>query len=482
MNCREQVIYGTLLHDIGKFMQRAEVPCPGLMNETTKQRLCPFDKATGQFTHLHSLWTEHFFDEYGDLFPEPAERFPEAIDNLANLAAWHHKPSTPAQWVVTEAERMSSGMDRKPRDIEDEALGRGQYKRAHLRSLFARVNIGRGDPPPEIWVHKIESLGPAATAIFPEKITEERESLTPAYRQLWNQFVDELARLRPLRRQPALFFHRLLWLWQKYTWCVPSSTVDLPDISLYDHSRTAAGIAACLYDYHQQTDTWNQHAISTRATEKFRLLAGDLSGIQRALFAFAPARSKGVAKTLRARSFYLAMVGEAAIALVLSRLQAHPTQVFMNAGGRFLVLLPNLSALEPELRKIQHVADRWCRERFSGLLTLNLDWSVTLRAEDFYGKAFADVLRRVQETLEKAKRRKLRSVLVGEDGKWGESTAFLLSERYEAYQRGGKCESCGEEPAVREEDGMRIGEYCRLLRGLGSKLLGNPALEAVGKP
>jgi CRISPR-associated protein Csm1 len=170
------------------------------------------------------------------------------------------------------------------------------------------------------------------------------------------------------------------------------------------------------------------------------------------------------------------MVGEAAIAFVLSRLQAHPTQVFMNAGGRFLVLLPNLPTLEPELQEIQHEADRWCRERFSGLLTLNLDWSTTLCGKDFYGKEFPKVLPRVQSALETGKRRKLRSVLIGADGKWHGDEAFLLNKRYEAYQREGKCESCGEEPAEREEDGMKIGIHCHDLRGLGRKLLDDPAL------
>ncbi|MFQ5852329.1 MAG: type III-A CRISPR-associated protein Cas10/Csm1, partial [Candidatus Binatia bacterium] len=177
------------------------------------------------------------------------------------------------------------------------------------------------------------------------------------------------------------------------------------------------------------------------------------------------------------RSFYLSMVGEAAIEFVLARLQAHSTQVFMNAGGRFLVLLPNLPVLDLRLREIQRAVDHWCRERFSGLLTLNLDWSTTLCGKDFYGKAFPTVLDRVREALERVKRHKLHSVLVGEDGRWRETDTFLLSERYEVYQREGKCDSCGEEPAgPDEEDGMKIGENCRLLRRLGRGLLDDPAL------
>lgn len=490
MNCRDQIIYGTLLHDIGKFMQRAEASCPALEDDNAKQRVCPSNQ--GRFTHLHSLWTDQFFTEYGELFPDPNERFPEIEDNLANLAARHHVPSTPAQWIVTEAERMSSGMDRKVRD-EDDEIGPRAYKSTLLRSLFACVDLklNRGALPPDRWEYPLAPLKPDKTVLFPVEQKGEQKSLVDAYRRVWLQFIGELESLRRLRGQPALFFHRLLWLWQKYAWCVPSSTIDLPDISLYDHSRTAAGIAACLYDYHKANGTWSDHEIRNRGVEKFRLLAGDLSGIQRAIFAFAPTRSKGVARTLRARSFYLSLLGEAAIEFVLARLGAHPTQVFMNAGGRFLVLLPNLSKLESQLHEMQFTADRWCRERFNGLLTLNLDWSVTLRSWDFYlsghqqyapkapaeRKTFSTILREVQRALEQKKRRKLYSVFVGADGQWRDSEAFLLSERYERYQQEGKCEACGEEPAEPgEEEGMKIGAFCKIFRSLGRDLLNDPAL------
>ena len=231
---------------------------------------------------------------------------------------------------------MSSGMDRKARD-EDDETGPQAYKSTPLRSLFARVDLklNRGALPQDRWEYPLAPLQPDKTTIFPIERKGEQKSLVTAYRSLWDQFVRELESLRRLRSQPVLFFYRLLWLWQKYAWCVPSSTIDLPDISLYDHSRTAAGIAACLYDYHQRTETWNDHEIRKRETQKFRLLTGDLSGIQRALFAFAPTRSKGVAKTLRARSFYLSLLGEAAIEFVLTRLNAHPTQVFMECRRSF---------------------------------------------------------------------------------------------------------------------------------------------------
>jgi len=382
---------------------------------------------------------------------------------------------------------MSSGMDRKARDEEDE-IGPGAYKSTPLRSLFARLDLrlDRGPLPEDRWEYPLKPLKPEKVAVFPMLRSGEPKSLVEDYKTLWTQFESELKNLSKLRTQPSLFFNRLLWLWQKYSWCVPASTIDLPDISLYDHSRTAAGIAACLYDYHRATNTFDDHAIKTRETEKFRILAGDLSGIQRALFAFAPTRSKGAAKTLRARSFYLSMLGEAVIQFVLDRLNAHPTQVFMNAGGRFLVLLPNLPELGPQLNEIRQISDLWCRDQFNGLLTLNLDWSVTLRSWDFclgehqpYAperKTFATVLEQVAQGLEQQKKRKLAAVLI-RNGKWSENAEFLLSGRYQGYQNG-KCEACGEEPAadVNEDDDMKIGTNCRMMRSLGRKLVEDPVI------
>ncbi|HNN56170.1 MAG TPA: hypothetical protein PKG84_07500, partial [Novosphingobium sp.] len=39
----------------------------------------------------------------------------------------------------------------------------------------------------------------------------------------------------------------LLSLSERFTFAIPSSTVDVPDVSLHDHNRTVAAIAACLH-------------------------------------------------------------------------------------------------------------------------------------------------------------------------------------------------------------------------------------------
>lgn len=141
-------------------------------------------------------------------------------------------------------------------------------------------------------------------------------------------------------------------------------------------------------------------------------------------------------------------------------------------------LLPNVPRLVPVLHDVRRVVEQWCRARFGGRLTLDLDWDVTLRGNDFYGKRFRAVLETVRERSEQAKKRKLSAVLM-ENGRWNDGGAFVLSERYARYQHEGTWESCGEkpaEPATPEDGGMRIGADCRDLRQMGRKLPDDSAL------
>ena len=48
-----------------------------------------------------------------------------------------------------------------------------------------------------------------------------------------------------------LFCEGLLSLSERFTFAIASSTVDVPDVSLHDHNRTVAAIAACLHLWHE---------------------------------------------------------------------------------------------------------------------------------------------------------------------------------------------------------------------------------------
>src|SRR5690606_24012921 len=95
--------------------------------------------------------------------------------------------------------------------------------------------------------------------LFPNEITNKNAQQDLDYGTLWNQFEDEFQKL-PIDSWKG-FITSLLYLLKKYTWCIPSSTPDLPYVSLYEHLKSTAAIAGCLYDYSLE----NPEAIKKKA-------------------------------------------------------------------------------------------------------------------------------------------------------------------------------------------------------------------------
>ena len=99
----------------------------------------------------------------------------------------------------------------------------------------------------------------------------------------------------------ALFTEGLLGLLERYTWAIPSSTIDLPDISLFDHTRVAAALAAAGHATLSAEGRLEDEAhVRDRSAPRYRLITGDLSGIQRTIFKLASEGVAGLARTLRA--------------------------------------------------------------------------------------------------------------------------------------------------------------------------------------
>ena len=82
MSEREAVILGALLHDIGKFMQRAEVPLSE-QSRGMENIICPV--YNGIYSHKHVLWTNEFFENY---FPSELKK--KSTIDIGNLACYHH--------------------------------------------------------------------------------------------------------------------------------------------------------------------------------------------------------------------------------------------------------------------------------------------------------------------------------------------------------------------------------------------------------
>lgn len=127
----QSVVLGALLHDIGKFMQRAEVELSNTSKEM-ENTLCPVYE--GRYSHKHVLWTDHFFENNIAL--------PEGFDKslLGRLSAIHHRPDNGIDEIITTADRFSAGMDRDSME-SDEEMSKDAYKRKRLRSVFESIEL-----------------------------------------------------------------------------------------------------------------------------------------------------------------------------------------------------------------------------------------------------------------------------------------------------------------------------------------------------
>lgn len=101
---KEEVVIAAWLHDVGKFAQRAEIH--ELYNKNLEGQYCKSTK-DGRFTHQHVIYTEGFLDKFKSVLPDNVN-----FEHVKMLAASHHNPSTYYDWIISEADRLSSGSDR----------------------------------------------------------------------------------------------------------------------------------------------------------------------------------------------------------------------------------------------------------------------------------------------------------------------------------------------------------------------------------
>jgi len=158
------------------------------------------------------------------------------------------------------------------------------------------------------------------------------------YARLWDGLTRSLEALgRSLAGDFEAYFTGLLTVLQFYLWAVPSAYYrDAADISLFEHLRTTAALAAAMYKA-GPTDDDLDRALSRADYSglRFSLVAGDLSGVQAFLYTLT---SRAVARGLRGRSFYLDMVTELCARRLLGRLGLPISNLLYAGGGRFYVL------------------------------------------------------------------------------------------------------------------------------------------------
>ena len=327
-----EIWLGAVLHDIGKFAQRAHGGTePDDFPDSMRGLVLPHNQA-GLYTHTHALWTYYAIEKH--LAPVLMANRDIYWDVVRDLASFHHNPRNPAEEIIRDADCISAKIDR----IQDDETyyKRGDHLKVALRPIIASVRLRDGESALESdtlttgW----RTLPAALTAdnMRPTQYDDSRP-LTNAYRQAWDGFLHEIKAI-----PSEILTHRdrltacLGGIILKYTWSIPSATNDkLHDIPLYDHLTSTAAIALARFAAGE---------IST-GTKPYRMFAATPTGIQNFIFRNPTGGFKGNTKVIRARSLTIAAMTDILRYALSDASGILPYTQIVQAGGRLVAILPN---------------------------------------------------------------------------------------------------------------------------------------------
>ncbi|MDL2221433.1 type III-A CRISPR-associated protein Cas10/Csm1 [Parabacteroides sp. OttesenSCG-928-N08] len=296
---REQIYLSALLHDMKKLYQHSDIA--GVGNSVFLK---------------NSLSTDNLLDE-------------EQQSVLSR--------------IIKEADCLSLGMD----SLSDDPCKEDRKTEKQNDSLKERMNsimptIQRTNTTKKYYL-PVEALS-LSKSTFPR----QEFDTAPDYASLCRKFNDEFALLKTTDSF-SVFSETLLNLLFKYTTSIPANSVNNTDVSLYDHLKTTAAIALCLYDVEQDKET---------VENPFLLIGGDLSGIQSYIYQIV---SQYASKNLKGRSFYLRILSDTIVRFLLKELDLFRANVVYNSGGSFYLLAPNC---EKTRTKLAAAIDRIERQLF----------------------------------------------------------------------------------------------------------------------
>lgn len=346
-----------MFHDLGKFAERAYAVESG-----------DPDMVEQEYRYAHAHHTELALKS---LFSE--ERLSRSFGGdrectILNMATRHHKPRKENifETIIAEADRISSGHERAKGDTASnyDTHGREKKSKTPLISIMSRVRLKKNvSDPVEDWRYRIREEGclygaHALENIPPVPANEYgSEQVQADYHKHWETFANAIRPGKSFGMDILDHFSTLIEVCRAWQWCLPASTrvEEMPDVSLYDHQKATAALAACLYYYHDADGTLSTGSATDRDPEKFLLFCGDLSGIQKFIYQVS---SKGAYKTLKGRSFYIQLLSDILAREFVDAFSLTPANILYASGGKFYLLLPNtpdvchrLEELEEEINK-----------------------------------------------------------------------------------------------------------------------------------
>lgn len=321
------IILAAMLHDIGKFAQRA----------------INFNKA-------HQKFSAEFALELG------------LGTEIQDIVLNHHNPKNSRFEEEAHIIQMAdhhSAKERKEIEKKEHVI------KTPLISIFSKIKLdgNRNNFTPYYLPLKPiepENLGNIKPKPHKREITYGY-TLKRDYKRLWKSFKAEISSLANLDSTT------LYYLLKKYTSLMPSAVYkSVPDISLFDHLKTTAALAVCLYQHKQERRSIGE--------KPYLVVYADISGIQDFIYKIASPEEaqKGMSKRLRGRSLYITLLIDALANRIITELDLPTTNILFCGGGHFTLVLPNTEKAHQVIDNLTRKINKRFIEVFNAELYLSI--------------------------------------------------------------------------------------------------------------
>lgn len=473
MKKHDHTVFGCLLHDIGKFFERAESLGQYRNDIEKRQDYCPKPKDKGYYTHIHVLHTLAFCEllagKVTQIQPDERQTMVTADQNWVNLASFHHNPSgredAYLEKIVQAADHFASA-EREQGSFYEQGI----HKKTKLESLLGRVNVGETARHNEHFLPLTHSAL-SAQNIYPKQASASgmekkangqsnawlsQNSLVTDYQKIANRFIAELDGLQSFQANIAKekllksTVRSLLSLMEHYLSQIPAATnVVHPDISLFDHLRITAAIGEGLYLNHEAEKA--QADFKDQKTVKWQLVCGDFSGIQKFIYKIT---SKGAAKGLRGRSIFIQLLCDAVCEQIIRSLGLYPTAKIYSSGGKFYLLIP--THLKIQVQGIADSVNKALLDEFQGEVFLGIGFA-GITGDDFCEGNMGKRWQQVNEDLQKQRLQPFRAQVGNDIG------CFAQQPQHEQ----GACKICGRDDQYAGINADKNCKQCHDLENIG---------------
>jgi len=425
----ELVSVAGLLHDIGKFGQRAEI-------ELKKDSYKSYD-----YRYNHARYTAQILYELSF----------NLGDELNDSASMHHNPKDDLNWIIASADRMASGFEREAFNEYNAKFDKENFKKQRLWHLFDKDKR-----------FAIDTLNP--NSIYP---VAKNEDSVNEYEKLWKSFINDLKKIKT-KATSSIDRFTIDYLLKKYTSFIPSSTTfKIKDytpvkanIPLYDHLRATAIFSSVIYKLYENGNeniiNYYKRKSSDIEQKDMLLINGDFFGIQNFIFDGVPTAK--ASKILRAKSAYIQILTKIIAFYIVDELELSYNSIISTNAGKFEILGVNDKDSRDKLHKIQEELNDFFIKEYFGQTGIGISFVETNLADFIVAGRYENLRERLANEVEKTKFNKF---------------DLISREPVLSYDEGitnqNLCEYCNKrkQEEEKEEDGCKS---CNLFINIGEKL------------